>query len=118
VLGHEGGGGAHRTHSRRRWQWESHREGATAVTTTCQWGTAAEGRTRSQGAQRMGRRGPWCSGGACLCVGRAGEWLEKASADDAVIGGKKTASGRLRGPGGFSGWRRWTWGGRAPCAAA
>jgi hypothetical protein len=66
----------------------------------------------------MGRRGPWCSGGACVYVSRAGEWLEKAGAGDAVTGGMKMASGRLRSLGGFSGWCRWTWRGKAPCAAA
>jgi hypothetical protein len=66
----------------------------------------------------MGHRGPWCSSGACLYVSLAGEWLKKAGGSDAVAGGKKTVSGWLQGPSGFSGWRRWTWGGRVPCAAA
>jgi hypothetical protein len=35
----------------------------------------------------MGRRGPWCLGEACLCVVRAGEWLEEDDTGDVVTGG-------------------------------
>jgi hypothetical protein len=52
----------------------------------------------------MGRRGPWCLGEACLCVVRAGEWLEEDDTGDVVTGGgEKMVSGRLRGSDGFLG---------------
>jgi hypothetical protein len=41
----------------------------------------------------MGCRGPWCLGEACLWVGRVGEWLEKAGASDALIGGGEEEDG-------------------------